>query len=106
MWEGVIITWCKVYGLLTQLSVIALFDRNSLALQNWIANAITDQFTQFRLNLEKLLGHGCDDSSTMAEKEDGVQYNKKNKYPNATFVHYASLKLNFVAKMTLVQFLK
>ncbi|CAH1101700.1 unnamed protein product [Psylliodes chrysocephalus] len=61
-----------------------------------ISSAILSVLRDLKLNLNKLVGLGFDGCSTMAGKENGVQQLIRNEYPNATFFHCSSHKLNLV----------
>ncbi|XP_070593885.1 52 kDa repressor of the inhibitor of the protein kinase-like isoform X2 [Erythrolamprus reginae] len=58
------------------------------------AEAIVEECTKYGLNLEKLCGQGYDGCSRLAGREGDVQAKIKNRYPKATFVHFAAHTLN------------
>lgn len=61
-----------------------------------ISTEIIRACSNFKLNMENLVGQGYDGCSVMAGKERGVQAKIRNKYPRATFVHCSSHRLNLV----------
>ena len=67
-----------------------------------IADKIISSVTGWGLNMDKLVGQGCDGAVTMSSSKNGVQAKIRNHYKNATYVHFCS----HVLALALVAWLK
>ena len=61
-----------------------------------ISKEILNKAEEYGLDLQKLIGQGCDGCSTLAGEVSGVQKRIRKIYPKAYFVHCASHRLNLV----------